>query len=772
MLNNTMLNNTSVGLKQLRLCSVTVLLFWSLLLSGSLWLYVRHEWQSVEFIGKKIGLTAVQKDYIYELWNAHNGGIYVPVNSINQPNPYLKDFPDRDVVTLSGKKLTLINPAQMTRQAYQLERKLYGTGGHTVSLDAVRPENTPDEWERKALISFTKGKKDAATLLKKDNRILMRVIIPVIIEKSCIRCHIRQGKQINALQGGLSITFFIDSIVALFQQQFKTSALYHLLIYLIGIIGLVIFYTQTSRQITRRAIIEKCLRRKKEEWEKTFDAIPDIITLQDSKLRIIRANQATYDFFQTTPEKVIGSPCYSLFQKDTTICPNCPGVRSIIDGTQHCSTVEYKLKDKFFHICSAPVVDEKNNFQYFVYIARNITDKKNLEEELFQARKMEAIGTLAGGIAHDFNNILAAILGYTEMIKLSLPENSPLENDLDQIVLAGNRATGLIKQILTFSRKKKEQKEELQIDQVVREAVKMMRSSLPTTISIQEDIDEQCGVVFADPTNIHQIILNLFTNGFHAIGNKQGILQLSLKPVDIPPEQVADKPTIKPGSFVRLTVQDNGQGIDDVTMHRIFDPYFTTKDQGDGTGLGLAVIHGIVENYKGFIEVESMTGQGTAFHIFLPTLNTTRKNEALPETDPHAPLPRARGNEHILFVDDEVHITRINHTLLSNLGYRVTTETHSLAALKKVQENPTAFDLLITDHTMPELTGTELAQAVLQLRPDLPVILCTGYTAACSQQDALQLGIKQYVIKPLSTKKLARIVREVLDESKEYAAKQ
>lgn len=290
----------------------------------------------------------------------------------------------------------------------------------------------------------------------------------------------------------------------------------------------------------------------------------------------------------------------------------------------------------------------------------------------------------------------------------------------------------------------------------------MMRSSLPTTIDIQEDIDEQCGIVLADRTNIHQIILNLFTNGFHAIGNKQGTLKISLKPITLSPERVADRP-MPPGSSVKLTVQDNGQGIDKITMSRIFDPYFTTKEQGAGTGLGLAVIHGIVEDCNGFIEVESVTGQGTAFHVYLPTQHkkTGGKRQGKRQEIPHTPLPE--GSERILFVDDEVDITHINRSLLSSLGYKVTIATQSLKALEIFQQDPNAFDLLITDHTMPKLTGSDLARSVLQLRPDLPIILCTGYTAAFSEQEALELGIKKYLIKPLSTKELAKIVREVLD---------
>ncbi|MCI5211585.1 MAG: DUF3365 domain-containing protein, partial [Candidatus Electrothrix sp. ATG2] len=321
-----MQKNTSVGLKQLRLWCVAALIFWSLLLSGSLYLYVTYKWESVKFIGKKIGLTAVKKDYIYELWNAHNGGIYAPVNDQNQPNPYLSGYPDRDTVTASGKKLTLINPAHMTRQAYQLEQEIYGVGGRITSLDAVRPENAPDDWEKEALLSFAHGTKDASELVKQEGKTFMRVMIPAITQETCLQCHIRKGDQVGNIRGGISTTFPIDGIVALFHKQFKTTAIYHLLIYLIGITSLVLFYVQTSKQVKKRAAIEKQLRRQTEEWQNTFDAIPDIITLQDSEMRVIRANRATYNFFQKTHKELIGSTCYSLFHAGTTTCSGCTGV--------------------------------------------------------------------------------------------------------------------------------------------------------------------------------------------------------------------------------------------------------------------------------------------------------------------------------------------------------------------------------------------------------------------------------------------------------------
>jgi CheY-like chemotaxis protein/two-component sensor histidine kinase len=329
------------------------------------------------------------------------------------------------------------------------------------------------------------------------------------------------------------------------------------------------------------------------------------------------------------------------------------------------------------------------------------------------------------------------------------------------VIIAGNRATELVKQILTFSRKSEHQKKPLRIYLLVKEAVKMLRSSLPSTIEMRADIDENSGLVLADPTNIHQIVFNLCTNAAHAIGGRQGRMEIILRQTELTRDDLAERPCLAPGQFIILTVRDNGCGMNETTMARIFDPYFTTKEQGAGTGLGLAVTHGVVKDCGGFIEVESELGKGSAFHVYLPVLPD--ESAEAPVADRGCSLPT--GTERILFVDDEPSIVHISQEILSTLGYTVAAEVESLAALELFKAAPDAFDLLITDQTMPGLTGSELTKAVLALRPELPVILCTGYTAAVSEKDALAIGVRRYAIKPLNTAKLATLVREVLDEN-------
>jgi PAS domain S-box-containing protein len=884
----------NLNLRQLRTWCLTALVFWSLLMNGSLCLFIGNEWKSLRFIGREIGLAAIHKDSVYQIWNAHFGGVYTHVSAENPPNPFLSTLAVQTVITQEGKELTLINPAHMTRQVYEFEQKLYDIRGRIVSLKPIHPNNSPDEWERAALLQFEEGVEDVVELTNQDDKTFVRVMAPIIVQQSCLKCHAEQGYKAGDIRGGVSITLPMERIVVLLRQHFQSSVFYHLLIYLIGLTGLGIFYFQTSRQLIKRAMMEEqlssqeqylrgivdnisngiavyeafadgkefrlksinpsglriakihpdqalgkraeeifpeyiesgllqvfhrvfrtgqaeylsvttctdaeqstapkkaaeppCLEyyvyklpseeivsvyedvtsrkkareqllRKTAEWENTFDAIPDIITLQDKNMRIIRANQATFEFFRMSPDKLLGSTCHSLFRNSDTPCPGCPGLRAMKDFHKHCNNIEHKTLSKFFHICAAPVLNSESEFLYFVYIAHDITEKKKLEDELFHAQKMEAIGTLAGGIAHDFNNILAAILGYTELARMELPQECHARSDLDQVIIAGNRATDLVKQILTFSRKNEHRKKPLRISLIVKEAVKMIRSSLPSSIDIQVDINQDVGLVLADPTNIHQIVLNLCTNASHAIGSKQGRMEIILRQVKLSTAQVADKHGILPGYFVVLTVKDSGAGMDEKTLSRIFDPYFTTKEQGAGTGLGLAVTHGVVEDCHGFVEVESELGKGSAFHVYLPVL--LEENHA---NEKEEPAQLAFGNERILFVDDEPSIVHISLSILTGLGYSVVAETNSLDALEKFYKDPNHFDLVITDQTMPGLTGSELAKAMLAVRPDLPIILCTGYTSVISEQEALYLGIRRYVVKPLNTFRISSLVREVLDE--------
>ena len=388
---------------------------------------------------------------------------------------------------------------------------------------------------------------------------------------------------------------------------------------------------------------------------------------------------------------------------------------------------------------------------------KDISERKQMDEHLRHSQKMEAIGTLAGGIAHDFNNILGAILGYTEMAKFATEPESRIVRDLDQVLKACDRAKGLVKQILAFSRQESAECIPLQPANTIAEVVKMLRPSLPTTIQIVQTIDTEAGIIFADPTEIHQILMNLCTNAFHAMEETGGKLSISLKETDLNNDDLIREPHIKAGKFVKIKVCDTGNGIAQDIKDQIFNPYFTTKKISKGTGMGLSIVHSIVKNYGGFISFLSEPGKGTAFSIFLPAL----AKELLPENKDtkHIPL----GRERLLFIDDEEVIADMGKALLESLGYHVTISNDSLVALKTFQNNPDAFDLVITDQTMPNLAGAELAKRMMQIRPDIPIILCTGYSTIISQEKAKAMGIKEFALKPLSKMDIAMLIRKALD---------
>ena len=396
---------------------------------------------------------------------------------------------------------------------------------------------------------------------------------------------------------------------------------------------------------------------------------------------------------------------------------------------------------------------------YIEGVAADITEEKRFEEQFRQAQKMESIGTLAGGIAHDFNNILGIILGNTELAMDDIPEWNPACFNLEEIKTASLRAKDVVRQILSFARKTKLEKKPTNIIPIVSESIKLLRSSIPTSIEIRQNIAKDVDTILADPTQINQVLINLCTNAAHAISDG-GIIEVTVKNAELDKDTAAKHPESKSGRYINLIVSDTGHGISQEDIDRIFDPYFTTKEVGKGTGMGLAVVHGIVKGHNGFISVKSEPGRRTAFSVFIPVVNKEVVAEA--ETDEELPS----GNERILLIDDEESIVKLGRQRLERLGYKVEATTSPIEALELFRSQPDKFDLAISDLTMPEMTGDNLVNEILNIRPDIPIILCTGFSEKVDEKKAKAIGAADYIEKPLDKHDFAFKVRKVLDEKR------
>jgi signal transduction histidine kinase/ActR/RegA family two-component response regulator len=399
--------------------------------------------------------------------------------------------------------------------------------------------------------------------------------------------------------------------------------------------------------------------------------------------------------------------------------------------------------------------------QAYEKLQHEMSEREQIEEQLRQSQKMEAIGPLAGGIAHDFNNILAAILGFTEMAAEDVTDRPDVQRSLHNVLKSITRARELVKQILAFSRKTSHARSPLSLSPIIKETVQLLRASIPATIEINLSLSASSDTVLGSPVEVQQVLMNLATNASFAMQEKGGTLEISLTDIDFKPDEPVLGADVIPGQYVLLAVKDTGIGMSPQVMSRVFEPFFTTKEVGKGTGMGLAVVYGIVKDLQGTITVESIPGTGSTFRVLLPKVRTEYK-----EDQPHT-VQIPGGNESILFVDDEEMLVEWGKIALERLGYQVTISTSSTEALKAFSANPSFFDLVITDHAMPHMAGSELSWELLKIRPDIPIILCTGHSENMSREKAKDIGIKEFLTKPLNKQELAEVVRRVLNTKSE-----
>jgi PAS domain S-box-containing protein len=532
----------------------------------------------------------------------------------------------------------------------------------------------------------------------------------------------------------------------------------------LGYIGHCLDITEQQQNI-------EALRQSEEKYRRIVQTAQEGIWAMDSRMETTFVNPRLAEMLGYTPEAMLGRPIDDFIYPDD-LEDHKLRVRERKQGKD--GHYQRRLQHREGHfvwtqVSATAIVDDAGQFNGSFCMFTDISDHKLQEEErkqlqaqLQQAQKMEAIGTLAGGIAHDFNNILSAILGYAEMARDKIPKDTPAARDLTRVLTAGARGAALVEQILTFSRQATGERVLVQPALVIKEAFKLLRPSLPTTIAIDHDIASDTQSILADPTQIHQILINLCTNALHAMEQSGGTLTITLQDHHAEDEQHQNQSKVPRGRFVVLSVADTGTGISPEIRERIFDPYFTTKDAGKGTGMGLAIIHGIVTSYGGFITCASGAGQGTTFRVFFPAVEAQEATAVKPMD-----MTPAGNRERILYVDDEADLVEMNTTMLERLGYQVTARSNSLEALQTFHDQPDRFDVLITDQTMPMMTGADLARRVLEVRPQMPIILCTGYSNLVDAEQAQALGIRAFAMKPITRQQMAVLLRTVLD-NREY----
>ncbi len=751
--------------------TATIVVVWLGIIAGSLFWNLHLVKEQTRLIALNVAAAYFDKDLAFRLWGARHGGVYVPVTGESPPNPYLAHVPERDIVTPSGKKLTLVNPAYMIRQMMAEFSELTGASGHLTSLKLLNPVNRPDPWEEKILKQFERGVKEATTFAEIDGRPYLRLMRPFITRKPCLKCHAHQGYKVGDVRGGTSMSIPMEPYLATEKNLRAGMILTHLLILAFGLLTIFIGYWRIQRNITRHVVLKEELQSQNKFIHSIIESLTHPFFVFDADTyRVELANSAALGG-RPLSDQTCYSMCHGLNEpcggKDHP-CPN-----SILKKERKAVTLEHVHVDengekRQFEIQCYPLVDENGRVSKIIEYAVDITERRLAEEEskrlhaqLQQARKMEAIGKLSGGVAHDFNNYLTAILGYCELAANRLEPDHPVRKYLDIVNATGKKATALTRQLLAFSRKQVLQIQPVCLDHLIVEMSKMLCRLLGEDITVEHRLNTESLTIKADPSQLEQVIMNLAVNARDAMPDG-GVLVFETEKVSFEADAVRHlHPEMPPGDYLLFSVSDNGEGMNEAVRAKLFEPFFTTREIGKGTGLGLATVYGIVKQHKSYIYVYSEPGTGTTFKIYFPLAAETAPGPVPGQGTAEPAMPR--GSENIMTLDDDGSIVDFISEALTSLGYSVTGMDRPEAALEYLRKNPGATDLLITDVIMPGMNGREVAAEARKLRPDLPVLFMSGYTDnIIARQGVLEEGV-DFIQKPVKPSVLAKQVREMLD---------
>ena len=742
------------------------------------------------------------KDYAFRRWASSHGGVYVPVTETQKPLPLLSYIPDQNVTTTEGLQLTLLNPGAMFHQMINNYTDDYGIRGRITGLKYINPLNKPDNWEAKQLENFTHGEKNEAwEITEIDDKPYLRYLRAMKMEQSCLKCHGQLGYKLGDVRGASGVSVPLAHYYEHIDSTVKLMILSYGAIWLIGLLGLVISgKINFQRQLVLRQNhneLTDAVKQRTAELEVYKNELELLVTtrtqeLEEEKYKLNKAQEIAHvgcyrwDIDDNKTKwsdelyRITGNEAQEFVPSYIRYL-NCVHpddkekfqllTKDALEGKSNYSG-EYRIvrpDGELRHVLETGEIipDYKQGRFYLVGVIQDITERKisddeskRVQNELQQAQKMESLGNLTGGIAHDFNNLLGVITGYASLVENELQNQADekVRGYIHYITKAGTRAATLVAQMLAFSRGEQVEDTHVKFSSLIQDEIKMLRSIFPSTIEIKDFINLELPKVLMSSTQFHQIVMNLAINARDAIDGV-GVLTIRLGWArDMNTYSTVSHKLIR-GDWIELSISDTGPGIDDDTAHQIFDPFFTTQEIGKGTGMGLSVIYRIVENHSGHIILESEKGKGSIFRILFPPIidEDTNKGNLLQEA---VDIPIGDGSE-ILVVDDEIMLSTQLSEMLETWGYKSTTMNNGIEALEYFKKNSFRFSLLITDQTMPGMTGTDLTAKIRQIRPSLPVIICSGYSEKINTTRAGEFNVS-YFNKPVNADKLQLKIAELL----------
>ena len=741
---------------------------WALVLAISLHTTARMEREEVLAVSRAEARGVFQKDLVYRRWAAGHGGMYVAVDETTPPNPYLDHVEEREVTTPSGRVLTLMNPAYMTRQVHDLGAEQYGVLGHITSLNPLNPGNAPDPWEREALEQFEAGATEVEQIALIDGLEHLRLMRPMLVEERCLACHGDAGYELGQVRGGISVSVPLATYQEHERRHVATLRNSHAAVWLVGLLGLLLSSISIARSIREREAASAALVQSEAMFQDLYDGAPVAHFSVDSGGAITRSNRAARLLTGLSDEQLLGTKVAEICEPESqakaqeilTTYEGQGGVHNeelVLSSTAgerlHCLVTVHPVRDQ------AGLLLEGRWVLVDVTARTRIEAERNkLEQRLQRSQKLEAVGQLAGGIAHDFNNILQALSGHTFFALKACPPDHPAREELKATEAGIDRAATLTRQLLAFSRRQILQPEIVDLRQLVADISKMLQRVIGEHIVLEVHTTPELASVKADPGQLEQVLLNLLINARDAMPDG-GRIVIETHDQVLDETFVARHPWAGSGPHVELSVTDDGCGMDAAVRARIFEPFFTTKPEGMGTGLGLATVYGIVKQHDGLISVYSEPGKGSTFRVFLPAV----EDEAAAPRPGRQQVPPSRG-ETILVAEDDESIRQLVARVLRGAGYHVLLAVDGQEAIELCRTRGAVIKLALLDVVMPKLSGRQVQDHLREHHPEVRVLFSSGYSANGIHTNFILDEGLELVQKPYKPTELLRRVREMLDE--------